>query len=424
MTAPWRDDGGVATLDPERPHPDRRGRGRIEIGQPVTLGSISAARLMALAAAAAPPASGDPVDVALAAAARTMPAEAERPAATVEDFEPAVPSRRLSVTLLREGARPDGAPGAELRILRGELRSVMSAAGLGPDRRLVLKKNAGAFERRGYRPLGVASAPVLADGSSGPIEVHGFVPVRTVRAKGFRADATGRPEDWVRVPVWPATLRWLHWLNLAAIVVLTMTGFYIADPFLGSSSPASASPGYFIGYVRLVHYTVAFAWITIGAIRFYLLFFSRDRYVRWSTLFPLKSRKDVRNLSKTLSAYLLVHPDEAPTYIAHNPLQQLTYSFVYVMALVQVITGLALYGLYNAHSGFWRWFELPVSWLGAPDVRLVHYLIMLLFWVFVVLHVYIVIRADTIDRDGGLSSMVSGGIWLRRGSHPVDDPSL
>jgi Ni/Fe-hydrogenase b-type cytochrome subunit len=388
------------------------------------LGSITAARLMALAAAAAPPGSEDPVDVALSAAANAMSEPQEPPQVTVEDFEPAVPSRRVSVTRLSGWPLPDGAPGRELAVLRGELRSVMSAARLGPDQRLVLKKNAAVFDRRGFRPLGVASAPVGPDGSSGPIEVHGFVPVRTVRAKGSRTDAAGRPEDWVRVPVWPATLRWLHWLNLAAIVALTMTGFYIANPTFMSASPTNTSTGFFMGYARLVHYAVAWAWITIGAIRLYLLFFSRDRYVRWPTLWPLKSTRDVRNMGRTLSAYLLVHPDSAPTYVAHNPLQQISYSAVYLMALLQVITGLALYGLYNVHSGFWRWFEIPVNWLGAPDVRLIHYLIMLVFWVFVVLHVYLVIRADTIDRDGGLSSMVNGAVWLRRGSHPIDDPSL
>jgi Ni,Fe-hydrogenase I cytochrome b subunit len=48
----------------------------------------------------------------------------------------------------------------------------------------------------------------------------------------------------------------------------------------------------------------------------------------------------------------------------------------------------------------------------------------LLFWAFLMLHIYLAVRADTIERHGGLSAMISGGVWLRRGSHPVDDPNL
>lgn len=401
-----------------------RGFGRIQIGQPVTLGPTGASRIMLVAAAAAAEDSQDPVDVALRSAARALAADDEIPDFVVATFQPATPTRRVSVTRVSGLPSGDSTPAADLTILRGDLRSVMTAAALGPERRHLLERNAASMQRRGWRPLAVASARTPADGSTPTMEVHGFVPVRTSRAKGFRADTTGRPEEWIRVPVWPATLRWLHWLNVLAIVALTVTGFYIAQPSVHTLLPGGPRTGYFMGYIRLVHYGVAWAWITLGAVRLYLMFFSRDRYVRWPTLWPLKNRQDVRNLRRTLSAYLLVHPDEAPTYVAHNPLQQLSYSAVYLMAGLQVITGLALYGLYNAHSGFWRRLEFPISWLGAPNVLLIHYLIMLLFWVFVVLHIYLVIRADTLDRNGGLSSMLSGGVWLRRRSRPVDDPSL
>jgi Ni/Fe-hydrogenase b-type cytochrome subunit len=403
--------------------PAGRGYGRIQLGQPVTLGSTTAADLLVLAAAAAP-GSADPVDLALQAGASALAGEAGTPTVTLVELDPARPDRRVSVTRVQR-PRTGEPPGLEeITILRGELGAVMSAAGLGPDRRLVVQKNASFVERRGYRPLAVASSTLGRDGVPGPMQVHGFVPVRTVRARGFQPDAVGRPAEWVRVPVWPASLRWMHWLNVAAIVALTVTGFYIADPFFRPGPAVSPNTGYFMGYVRLVHYSVAWAWVTLGLVRLYLLFFSRDRFVRWPTLWPLKNRQDIRNTGKTLSAYLLVHPDEAPTYIAHNPLQQITYSGVYLMSLLQVVTGFALYGLNDPRSNLWRWFQLPVTWIGAPDVRLIHYLVMLAFWVFLVLHIYLAVRADTVDRNGGVSSMLSGGVWLRRGSHPVDDPSL
>lgn len=417
--------GSVPTLPTQlrTDPPVGRGHGRIQTGQPVSSDLTGAAALLALAAAAAGPGSRDPVDLALLAEAAALAGDGGLPVVTVEGFDPARPDRRVSITRVRRAA-VGGQPAQALTILRGELRAVLAAARTSPERRMLLQKQASFVERRGYRPLAVASATADPDGVLGPMQVHGFVPVRTARAKGFRAQAAARPAEWVRVPVWPASLRWLHWLNVAAIVALTVTGFYIADPFLRPGAASNGGAGFFMGYVRLVHYAVAWAWITLGAVRLYLLFFSVDRFVRWPTLWPLKNRQDLRNTGRTISAYLLVHPERAPTYIAHNPLQQLTYTGIYLMSLLQVVTGLALYGLYNTRSGLWRWFQLPVSLLGAPDVRLLHYLVMLGFWIFLVLHVYLAIRADTVDRNGGVSSMLSGGVWLRRGSHPVDDPSL
>ena len=399
-----------------------RGMGRIQIGTAVSLGPTSAGRLVALAAAAASDGSQDAVDLALVAQTRAYYDEQPMPEVMVTSFDPAVPGRRFSLSTVRGLRYPDWIESDEIAIMRGDLRAVVGAARLGPDRRLLLITNASYVEKRGYRPLAVASAPVGVDGTPGSFEVHGFIPVRTARARGFRGDVAGRTQEWVRVPVWPATLRWLHWLNVLAILVLTVTGFYIADPFF---SPGNGqSTGYFMGWVRFVHFTVSYGWVTLGLIRLYLLFFSRNRFVRWPALWPIKGRQDVRNLGRTVSAYLLIHPDEAPTYIAHNPLQQLSYTGIYVMAVLQAITGFALFGLYDSHQWFWALLHWPISLVGAQAVRLIHYMIMLLFWVFLILHIYLAVRADTLERHGGLSAMLSGGVWLRKGSRPVDDPSL
>lgn len=399
-----------------------RGWGRIQVGTAVSIGAASTGRVVALATAAAPRGSEDPVDLALAAEVRGFYPGEEVPAAEVVSYDPATPERRYSLTRLRGLRYPDGDETGEIVVMRGDLRAVAAATRLGPDRRLLLRNNAAYVGRHSYRPLTVAVAPVAADGEVGRFEVVGFVPVRTARAKGFRAEVSSRPLEWVRVPVWPATLRWLHWLNVLAITLLTVTGFYIADPFFLPGN--GADTGFFMGWVRFVHYAVSWGWITLGAVRVYLLFFSRNRFVRWPALWPLKGRRDLRNLGKTVSAYLLIHPEQAPTYIGHNPLQQLAYTGIYVMAVLQVVTGLALYGLYDTHTWFWSLLHWPVALLGSPLVRLLHYLIMLVFWAFLILHIYLAVRADTLERHGGLSSMISGGVWLHRGAAPVDDPNV
>jgi len=415
---PTAEDGRHAA----RPPAGGRGLGRIQIGTPVSLGRVASADVLVLAAAGAPTGSRDPVDLALLGDTTAYYQERSMPPVEVVTFDAAVPDRRYSLTRVRGLQHPDGRRDEDLVVMRGDLRAVARATRLGPDRHLLLRRNASHAARYGYRPLAVASAPVTADGLPGRFEVHGFVPVRTASARGFRSDVTTRTQEWVRVPVWPATLRWLHWLNVLAIVVLTVTGFYIADPILDAGTGQDA--GFLMGWMRLGHFVAAYAWVTMGLIRVYMLFLSRNPYVRWPALWPLKNKEDVRNLRRTISAYLLVHPHEAPTYIAHNPLQQLAYTGIYLLAAAEAATGFALYGLYHNDVWFWALLQWPVNLLGASTVRLVHYLIMLVFWAFLVLHIYLAVRADTLERHGGISSMSNGGVWLRKGSHPVDDPNL
>ncbi len=392
------------------------GRGRIQVGTAITLGNASADRLVLLAAAAAEPDSTDPVDIALRAEAAVQPGVGDLP--TFEAIDPATADRPYSITVVTE------ADGKRRVIVRGELGAIMSFARIGPDKRLLLRNNERWVGRRGYRPLAVATAETAADDTPRNVEVLGFVPIRTSLALGFRGDVVSGDAEWTRVPLWPATLRWVHWLNVLAILVLTLSGYLIATPYLHPGNPDDPSAGFFMGWVRYVHFVSGFAWLMIAAVRIYLFFFSRNRFVRWPALWPLKNKGDLRELGHAISAYALIRPQEVPTYVAHNPLQQLAYSGIYVMALVQAWTGLALYGLYDSHGPFWSLFQLPVTLFGAAGVRLIHFLIMWAFWAFLILHIYLAVRADTIERHGGLSSMISGGIWLRRGTHPADDPDL
>ena len=43
----------------------------------------------------------------------------------------------------------------------------------------------------------------------------------------------------------------------------------------------------------------------------------------------------------------MIEPEQAPHYIGHNPLQQLSYTVIYVVAVVMVVTGFAMYGQAN-----------------------------------------------------------------------------
>lgn len=55
---------------------------------------------------------------------------------------------------------------------------------------------------------------------------------------------------------------------------------------------------------------------------------------------------------------------------------------------------------------------------------MIHAIIMFIIWAFVVLHVYLTFRADTIEQHGGVSAMINGGVWLPLGTKPVDGPEI
>ena len=94
------------------------------------------------------------------------------------------------------------------------------------------------------------------------------------------------------------------------------------------------------------------------------------------------------------------------------------------MCLIQMLSGIVLYGLYNQTDWFWIIVAYPMHWMGVSTIRMIHALIMFVLWSFVIVHVYLATRADALERHGGVSSMVNGGVWLRRGSKPVDAPEI
>lgn len=386
-----------------------------------SVGKLSSQRLMSLAAVALED-TEDPVDLALAAKLRRDRPDLRLAKVVEGEYDPARHDRRYSLARARDFAGSEGQT-RDLMVMRGDLEHVIAAVRPAREDRMLLRRQAQMARMRGCRPLGVASARVQPDGSLGPYRMQGFVTLRPTGARGFAEDTASRPGEWVRVNVWSGLLRWQHWINVAVIFILSCTGYYIMDPFFGPQARAGAETGFLMGWFRLIHFIAAFIWLAIGATRVVLAFASRDRYMRWPTFWPLKKRSDIANLGKVAAYYAFLRK-HGPLYLAHNPLQQLAYTTIYVLGVLQMATGLSLYALYHMSNPVWALVALPASWVGVPILRLIHAFIMFVLWAFVIMHVYLAIRADSLERHGGVSSMVNGGVWLRRGSKPVDAPEI
>lgn len=215
---------------------------------------------------------------------------------------------------------------------------------------------------------------------------------------------------WVYLWHWP--IRAMHWAAALAIVVLIVTGFYIGKPYFLSWGDTSSH--FLMGRMRFLHFVAAGVLVATAIVRMYWLFVG-NRFERWRALFPVM-KKDWVNLWRTLEAYLFIHPERKPEYLGHNPLQQLSYTFLYLVALVMVVTGFAMYGQANP-GGF---FHTTFGWVAGPfggiqNVRLVHHLLTWVFLIFIPIHVYLALRVDMVERTGTISSIISGGRF-----RPVD----
>lgn len=220
---------------------------------------------------------------------------------------------------------------------------------------------------------------------------------------------------WVYLWEWP--IRAMHWAAVASIVVLVVTGFYIGRPYFITSGEASAH--YLMGWMRLLHFIAAGVFVATAIVRVYWLF-AGNQFERWKALFPV-FKQDWVNLWKQVKFYLMIQPEKAPHYLGHNPLQQFSYTGLYLVAVAQVVTGFAMYGQSRPGGLWYTLFGWVVPLLGG--IQIVHFVHHILTWVFVIflpIHVYLALRADLLERTGTISSIVSGGRFVRKDITYVD----
>ena len=224
--------------------------------------------------------------------------------------------------------------------------------------------------------------------------------------------------QYKRVYLWHWPIRGMHWIAAACIVTLILTGFYIGGPYF--MTQGSATDHFLMGRVRFIHFTAAGVLVATAILRFYWLF-AGNKFERWRALFPFR-REDWGNMWRVIRAYMFVKPEEAPHYMGHNPIQQISYTAIYGLAFVQVLTGFYLYSLADPGGLFFTWFAWVGSLLGGAQVaRFVHHVVTWFWLIFLPVHIYLTIRADVLHRESRVSSIISGERYVRADVEFVDD---
>jgi Ni/Fe-hydrogenase b-type cytochrome subunit len=198
----------------------------------------------------------------------------------------------------------------------------------------------------------------------------------------------------------------MHWIAALSIVVLVVTGLYIGKPFFMTSGDTSAH--FLMGWMRFAHFTAAAALVMTALVRVYWLI-AGNQFERFNALFPFRA-KQLKHLVVQAKSYALIRPEAAPRYLGHNPLQQVSYTALYALAAFQVVTGFALYGQSEPGGFFFTAFGWVAPLLGGLQVvRFLHHVLSWVFLIYIPLHIYLSVRADILEHNTTISSMVSGG---------------
>ncbi len=222
------------------------------------------------------------------------------------------------------------------------------------------------------------------------------------------------PAGMQRIYVWQAPVRAAHWLIFLAVVVLSVTGFYIGRPFI--SVPGEARQHFVTGTVKIIHSYAAIVF-TLSLLTRLAWMFLGNAYSRWDQLVP-RSRERLRGVLDMIRYYLFL-TDHRTTGAGHNPLAGVTYVFVYLVLMLQMLTGLGLYGK-AAHLGS------PLHWLGfLADVfgglqysRWLHHGFMWLVLGFFVHHLYSALLFSFEEKTGTMESIFSGYKFVGREDLP------
>jgi len=218
------------------------------------------------------------------------------------------------------------------------------------------------------------------------------------------------PSGLVRVYVWEVPVRVTHWLIALSIVVLSVTGFYIGNPFITVSGPAGQH--FVMGWMKVIHGWAAY--VFMGAVLVRLIWmFTGNKYAHWDKFIPVH-RSRLHGFWPTIKFYLFALR-KPPGFVGHNPVAGATYVLVFGLYFVAIATGLILRGASADVESPLRWFATWAPlWGGLQMARWIHHVVMWLLLGFAVHHVYSSLLMSTVEANATVESIFSGYKFVPR----------
>lgn len=218
-----------------------------------------------------------------------------------------------------------------------------------------------------------------------------------------------------RAYIWQLPVRFFHWINGFAITFLIITGFLIANP-PAIMTAKEASGQFWMGLIRQVHFISAYAMVAVMFMRVYWAFVG-NRFANWRQFVPFdkKGREKMWHVIK-YDIFLFNEKEYKFTNIpiGHNAVAAASYLVMFILAVLMVFTGFALY----APTSTWffpKFFAWATSLITTDEflIRRIHHIVMWAFILFIAVHFYLVLFHDWLEGRGESSAMVSGYKFCR-----------
>ena len=197
-------------------------------------------------------------------------------------------------------------------------------------------------------------------------------------------------------------LRIFHWIMVASILILFVTGLLITKPVLVSAT----EPNYTMlsmDLIRDIHFLTAFVFCASFLLRIYGFIINKgDRLLPrfWEGHY-------YSEMVEVALHYMLLKPHHSP--FLRNPLARTSYAGLYVMVAIEIITGFAMYLMANPTSFFGKLFGWTNILVGSEMMaHYIHHYVAWLIIVFALGHFYMVLRAEFMEGESEVSSMFSG----------------
>lgn len=211
-------------------------------------------------------------------------------------------------------------------------------------------------------------------------------------------------------------LRIFHWIMVDAIIVMFVTGILIAKPpEINALEPAQSM--LLVNIIRQLHFLAAFGFCASFVFRVYGFIINKgDR------LFPRFWEGHFYAETVDVALHYMFLRKAHKSYL-RNPLARMSYFGLYVLVLIEVLTGFAMYNMSepNAIGGLmFGWVNTVLG--GEMMTHIVHHFTAWAIVLFASGHLYMVTRAEFMEGESEVSSMFSGSKILAH--DPLDAKEL
>jgi len=193
-------------------------------------------------------------------------------------------------------------------------------------------------------------------------------------------------EEIHKVEVWPPIIRLLHLLMAATVIILLLTGLLMNSGMILND----------VLYQHLLtvwHLPSGHVLLAVIVVRLILLMVRRD-VLGWRALMP----ENIGDIIKVAMFYLSFARMQLPAYFAHNPLWKVLYLAIYILLVIQAVTGLLL------ESAWLR----SVLRTDSSTALMQHQALLDIILVLVVMHIVSSLLHDWKSPTAEISSMING----------------